>query len=270
MKIIVLSDNRSVDPQRFEVEHGLCVWLQTAKHQLLLDTGASDVFVRNAERLGVDLTQVDYVFLSHGHADHTGGLRAFLSINQQAKVIVSPQSVSGQFYSKRNSLHSITAQWPLVEMQDRTISVSQGMEIDDGLRIIAHVPQNHPVPMGNKHLFVMDHGQCVPDGFCHELALYADGLLFTGCAHSGVENILDACPWPVHTVLGGFHLLDAHHLDVYESDPVLTSLAQRLMQRYPETHFYTSHCTGDHAFATLKAVMGSHLDAFACGMEIER
>lgn len=76
MKIIVLSDNRTINSE-LETEHGLCVYLETEKYKCLLDTGASDIFISNAARLNVDLTDVDYVFISHGHADHTGGLPAF-------------------------------------------------------------------------------------------------------------------------------------------------------------------------------------------------
>ena len=94
------------------------------------------------------------------------------------------------------------------------------------------------------------------------MALYVDGLLFTGCAHSGLENILSACPYPVKTVVGGFHLLDDH-----ESEAELTQLAKRLTETYPDTQFYTSHCTGDKVFATLKTIMGEHLHAFSCGLE---
>lgn len=65
MKWTVLSDNRSND-SRLSTEHGLSVLLQTEQHRILLDTGASDVFIRNAELLGIDLSDVDYVFISHG------------------------------------------------------------------------------------------------------------------------------------------------------------------------------------------------------------
>ena len=71
MKWIVLSDNRSND-NRLSTEHGLSILLETEKHRILLDTGASDVFIRNAEVLGVDLSNVDYVFISHGHTEPTG------------------------------------------------------------------------------------------------------------------------------------------------------------------------------------------------------
>ena len=60
--------------------------------------------------------------------------------------------------------------------------------------------------------------------------------------------------WPVHTVVGGFHLLDGQ-----ETEEELTTLAQRLKIKYPDTRFYTSHCTGDYVFATLKTIMGDKL-----------
>ena len=259
MKWTVLSDNRSSNPM-LETEHGLSILLQTERHKILLDTGASDVFIRNAELLGGDLSNVDYVFISHGHSDHAGGLRYFLEHNLQAQVIVSPDAMSGQFFSKRGNLHSITANWPEIG-NDRLILIDQTSEITEGVHVIAHIPQNHPMPKGNQNLYIEDsNGNYIHDDFRHELALYIDGLLFTGCAHSGLENILSACPWPVHTVVGGFHLLDGQ-----ETEKELATLAQRLKARYPKTLFYTSHCTGDNVFDVMKDVMSEQLKSFRCG-----
>ena len=109
MKWTVLSDNRTQNSS-LETEHGLSILLETDKHCILLDTGASDVFIRNAERLrvgaagmkmGTDLSTVDYVFISHGHSDHAGGLQYIVGRDRKAKVLVSPDAMSGKFYSKR-------------------------------------------------------------------------------------------------------------------------------------------------------------------------
>ena len=304
MKWTVLSDNRSrstsgrlqgKNDNRLSTEHGLSILLettneqeqcdtriniaerggvrrsQTERHKILLDTGASDVFIRNADLLGIDLSTVDYVFISHGHSDHAGGLRYFLEQNRQAKVIVSPDAMSGKFfsnrkasklerYSKRGNLHSITTVWPK-SIKDRFITIEKTCEIADGLCVIAHIPQVHPMPKGNQHLFVEDaNGEYVLDDFRHELALYTDGFLFTGCAHSGLENILAACPYPVNSVVGGFHLLDGQ-----ETDDEIKALGERLKEKYPSTQFYTSHCTGDRVFEVMKDVMGEQLQSFRCG-----
>ena len=283
MKWTVLSDNRS-DDSRLSTEHGLSILLQTTnereqcdaciniaerggarrsqteRHKILLDTGASDVFIRNAEQLGIDLSDVDYVFISHGHSDHAGGLRYFLQHNQKAQVIVSPDAMSGKFFSKRGNLHSITTEWPEID-EDRLVLADQTCEILEGLHVIAHIPQTHPMPKGNQNLYVQNaNGDYIHDDFRHEQALYVDGLLFTGCAHSGLENILAACPWPVHSVIGGFHLLDGQ-----ETAGEIKALAQRLKAKYPETQFYTSHCTGDNVFEVMKNVMGEQLQTFRCG-----
>jgi len=285
MKWTVISDNRTNDSQ-LQTEHGLSILLETDKHCIMLDTGASDVFIRNAENMGVDLGMVEFVFISHGHSDHAGGLQYIVGRNQKAKVLVSPDAMSGRFYSKRGNLHSITAEWPKID-DGRLIMIDETCTIAEDIHVIAHIPQIHPMPKGNVNLYVQNtagepteqrepsylhewpsrdgggRGQYIHDDFRHELALYVDGLLFTGCAHSGLENILAACPWPVHTVVGGFHLLDD-----YETEEELAALAQRLKAKYPETKFFTSHCTGDKVFAVLKTIMGNQLHAFSCGMTI--
>ncbi len=264
MKWTVLSDNRSSD-SRLSTEHGLSIILQTERHKILLDTGASDMFIRNAELLDIDLSDVDYVFISHGHSDHAGGLRGFLKHNQKAQVIVSPDAMSGHFFSKRGNLHSITTQWPEID-DDRLIMIDKTSEIDKELHVIAHIPQIHLMPKGNQNLYVQDaNGDYIHDDFRHELAMCIDGMLFTGCAHSGLENILAACPWPVHSVVGGFHLLDGQ-----ESEEELVTLAQRLKTRYPKTQFYTSHCTGDNVFEVMKDMMDEQLHAFSLGTVISR
>ena len=259
MKWIVLSDNRTKD-SLFKTEHGLSILLETERYRILLDTGAGDVFIRNAKRMGIDLGMVDYVFISHGHSDHAGGLSHFMEVNKRAKVIVSPDALNGSFYSMRNDLHSITTEWP-EGIGERAIMVNDTCEVVDGIHVLAHIPQVHPMPKGNRHLFSKSaEGNYIPDDFRHELALYIDGLLFTGCAHNGLENILAACPWPVCTVLGGFHLLDGH-----ESKNELVGLAQRLTDNYPQTMFHTNHCTGYIAYAIMKKAMGDQLHAFCCG-----
>ena len=85
MRILNLVENEEGVPD-CEAAHGLSFYVETQNHKLLFDTSPSDVVLRNAERLGVDLTAVDTVILSHGHYDHSGGIMAFTSFNPNAKI----------------------------------------------------------------------------------------------------------------------------------------------------------------------------------------
>ena len=84
MKIITLVENTS-ENETCIAEHGLSIYIETEKHKLLLDTGQTDAVVRNAEALGIDLSDVDTVILSHGHYDHSGGILPLSKLNQQLR-----------------------------------------------------------------------------------------------------------------------------------------------------------------------------------------
>lgn len=255
MNCFILSDNRPplhIKEDTSHVcctEHGLCIYLETARHRLLLDTGASDLFLKNAERLGVDLSKVDYVFISHGHRDHLGGLEFFLKVNKTAKVIMSPAILDSRYYSERNSLHSITCDSSFDSFLDRFVLIEGNRVVDSDLHIITQFVHPYPMPKANKLLKVKrnEADDLCPDDFGHEMALYIDGLLYLGCAHNGLLNIMDASPFPLNCVLGGFHLLDG-----FETPQELAAIADVLKTNYPSCKFITGHCTGSEAFRLLK------------------
>lgn len=84
MRLVVLADNRTLS-RDLQTEHGLCVYLETDQHKILLDTGASDIFIQNANKLNINLQAIDYVFISHGHSDHIGGYLIFWKSTEQLK-----------------------------------------------------------------------------------------------------------------------------------------------------------------------------------------
>ena len=273
MKIIVLSDNRTINSE-LETEHGLCVYLETAKYKCLLDTGASDIFVRNAAKLNVDLSEVDYVFISHGHADHIGGLPFFLKLNSKAKIVMSENALSQTYYSVRNGLHLISIDFDVEKIKERLVLVNKDAWFESDIHVFFVHELKNPLPQGNRTL-LRDAGTGVePDDFNHEIVVTfgTDNLfVFTGCGHKGLLNILDTLKSTtlkrIRYVMGGFHLLDAKNGILFESEQEIENLAKSLIKDYPHTEFITGHCTGEIVFSVLLALLGPQIRLFHTGEE---
>lgn len=81
IKIIVLLEN-TTKSANLKCKHGLSLYIETESHKILFDFGPNDLFLKNAEVLGVDIAAVDMAVISHGHVDHCGGLKYFLEKNK--------------------------------------------------------------------------------------------------------------------------------------------------------------------------------------------
>lgn len=269
---IVVDNNTQQDS--YTTEHGLCVYVETATHKCLVDVGASDKFATNAEKMGIDISDIDYVFLSHGHLDHVGGLPYFLAHNAKAKIVHAASLFTQRYFSTRNTTRDISLDYIFTEEQlARFIPVSVFVQIEKDISILPHICQKFPLPKGNKFLFTQSgNKEMERDIFDHEIVVCfgtTNLLVCSGCAHNGLLNILHTVEQelsvPIRAVVGGFHLLDTQGGNTYEMPEEVEEIANVLQQKYPATDFYTGHCTGNNAIEILKQVLNERLSTFFCG-----
>lgn len=252
MKIWTLVENTTCRDD-LQPEHGLSLYIETGRHRILFDAGQSDAFIRNARELGVDLAAVDTVILSHGHYDHGGGLKYFLERNTAAPVYVHDDAFQ-PCYSGGEKYIGLD---PALKKSDRLVYVSDALEIDRGITLYPGSGFTGRFPADSFGLNVLENGQLRPDPFLHEqYLLVKEGekrILFSGCSHRGVLNIVH---WFRPDVLiGGFHF---KKLDPNGSGAEILKEAAAALLEYP-TVYYTGHCTGQAQFHFLKQIMGDRL-----------
>lgn len=87
LKIVTLVENTTLSSE-YRCKHGLCLYIETEKHKILFDVGQDDLFIENAKKMQIDISEIDTVIISHGHKDHGGALKAFMSLNSDAKIYI--------------------------------------------------------------------------------------------------------------------------------------------------------------------------------------
>ena len=244
MRIISLVENTSVNSD-IEAEHGLSLYIEAKNHKILFDMGQTDLFLKNAKKLGVDLSQVDIAILSHGHYDHGGGLEEFLKINYKAYVYVS-QYAFDTYYNGKEKYIGLN---PSLKDNRRLIFTNGKVEVEEGITLYHCNDRVKRYDLGSFGLNVKREQEYFPDDFRHEqyMLIEENGkqILFSGCSHRGILNIAE---WFQPDVLiGGFHF------SKLPLDDTLKSYAKYLDGF--KTEYYTCHCTGMEQFSFMKQFM---------------
>ena len=282
-------------------EHGLSFYIETAHHKLLADTGASDLLLKNAEKLGIDLTKVDTVILSHGHYDHGGGILPFAEINPAAKIYI-PAAAFGAYYSLRDGAPryiglaeeirrlpqvvivggGTAAAEPAAEAEEQVAEAETKVpdgtaagifRIDDELSLFSGIGNTYPIPSANRNLRVKTKQGLRQDDFRHEQCLVvSEGgrkVLLSGCAHHGILNVLDRYRelfgGEPDVAISGFHMMKKSGYSKEDLD-MIADTAKELSK--VNTVFCTGHCTGTEPFEAMKKIMGGQLRYVHSGDEI--
>lgn len=271
MKIVNLVEDTKGD-NSCEYEHGLSFYVETDRHKLLVDTGATDMFLRNAKKLGVDLSEIDIVVLSHGHYDHSGGIISFSKINSSAKIYMR-DNVDGEYYNLKDDKEKYIGIDKSIMELAQCVYVAGDTKIDDELFIFTGIRGNKYPAKGNLMLKEKKEDSFIQDTFTHEqflvISCESKHILISGCAHNGIINILDRYyeifnGYP-DIVISGFHMIQSEE---YSDEDIsrIENTAVELIKT--EALFYSGHCTGQAAFDVMKKIMGDKLIQIHSGEEL--
>lgn len=275
IKIISLVENTTTSPE-LKCKHGLCIYIETSNHKILFDLGSNSLFLENAQKLNVNIKEIDTVVISHGHADHGGALAKFMEVNKTANIYITKSAFDGHYTKVAGIPFNVGIDKALKDRR-QIILTSDNYIIDDELMLFSNVTGRKLFSKANYKLFAKENGKIVFDKFGHEqyLVIKDDDkqIMITGCSHNGIVNIIEKYT-EIHNgnlnelayVFGGFHLFNPINKK-YESDKLIYQIAEYLSGL--NIKFYTCHCTGQKAYKMLKNSMGEQLNYLSVGTRIE-
>ena len=242
LRITTLSEN-TAGRSDFLGEWGLSIFIETNDIRVLLDTGKGFSAVHNADTLGIDLGKIDRIVLSHGHSDHTGGLREVLRRMRKEVEIIAHPDIWQTKYARRegepdryigvpfqqNELESLGARFHLT---------NQSVDITSAIMTTGEIPMVTAFEAVDAALFVKEGTAWQPDKVMDDQALIVkteQGLvIILGCAHRGMINTLYHARQltgteKIHAVVGGSHLINASEERLWQTIDALRELGvQRL------------------------------------------
>ncbi len=258
LKITTLIENSAGEHHGLHSEHGLSFFIEKDDLKVLFDTGQTGFFIKNAEQLGIDLTSLNYVVLSHGHYDHSGGLRSLAQLTTTFKLVLGQGFFEKKYGSNNNSHEYLGNNFDENFLAEKNISYQyttrKNTKLAPGINILTNFPRLHADETINPRFKILKDKTFIQDPFTDELLLAIDSpkglIVLLGCSHPGMKNMLDftkdTLKKPIHAILGGTHLVEATTASLKESISYL--------QRNDLKIIGVSHCTGQAAIDQLAIV----------------
>ena len=263
IKITTLVEN-CVKGRGLMAEHGLSMLIEREGNLVLFDTGASSLFIDNAKYLGKEIEDIDFLILSHGHSDHTGGLKAFLNLNSKAKVVCKSSILVPKYRGNREN--------GIVDVNDidisRFIFIDNLTEIINGIFILPNIEIKNKYDTHFSNFELMTEQGRINDLFDDELAIVVINenkmSILSACSHRGITNIISSARryFPTHKfnyLVGGFHLVDSSPKDAL-------FISEFFKNDMPEK-IGICHCTGIESYSIFKNEFNDRVFYNFCGSE---
>lgn len=257
-------------------EWGYSALVEVDGKKILFDTGRKfETVLNNAEELGIDLSDVEDVFLSHNHGDHTGGLLTLRQrLKKQNSNAISRIHVGAGIFAQRIGFNN-----SMLELKEELeadgvtfIIYKESFELFPGVWITGPIDRIHPEKnYGGKWKIETKNGEevdFIPEDQSLIINTKKGSVVVAGCGHAGIINTLEHVKTKIKSnntfaIVGGFHLVNA-------TDKHLAWTAENL-QKFGVSKIIGAHCTGINSLYALKnlmkleredAVVGSVGDSF--------
>ncbi len=268
LRITILAENSVVVPFDVVGEHGFSAFVEMDGFNFLFDTGQGKALVNNALALKKDLSSAQFLYLSHGHYDHTGGMVDLLKIKSPIDVYAHPDMFSERYWFKGGVQKYIGVQFSKEYLESLGANFKfhkDFQEIAKNVYSSGEVERNTPFEKIDAEMKVKnENGELVQDQIWDDYSMAiktSKGLVvILGCAHAGIVNILNhfikqTGEKEIYAVLGGTHLGFANDEQIDETVKVL--------DKYNIQKLGVSHCTGLKVSAKLYNKLGDDRFFFA-------
>ncbi len=280
MEIITLVENL-VYKKDLKAEHGLSFLIKTGDCKILFDVGQTGIVLENAKLMEEDLKDIDFIILSHGHYDHTGGLEKVLEVNKTAKIIMKKNILQQKYSSTTGNMREIgfKLRTEYKNYPNEFLILEEDYILNENIRVITEISEYTDFEKIEQNLFVKDSDNYVGDKFQDELflAVVKDEKLniITGCSHNGIINISKTAMKKtkidsINLVLGGMHLsgikLNKKGLKEMNDEKIEKTIEE--LKKINIDKIYTNHCTGIDGFIKLKNILGDKISYSYTGSKI--
>ncbi len=281
MKLLTLIENTSAT-EKLYIEHGLSFYIEHKGSKLLFDTGASDHFIKNAERMLVDIKSITAAIISHNHIDHTGGLDALLRQNSRVRVFAK-KNAAKEYYKQAGILKvpiSLSKSY-FDKHKEKLVLFESFQKVVEGVYLLSDEIGDPAYITNDKSLLMKKNGKFMPDDFEHELFMVifptnevTDGcVIVSSCSHRGIINIIKTVrhTWPgvtIHGIIGGLHLMGSSAKQLNCTNEYIEELADEIIKNEVGP-IYTCHCTGQKGYERLKLHLGDQIQYLQTGEELE-
>jgi len=226
----LIEDNPSINLNLYN-EHGLSLYIEVDETKILFDTGKSGDFIKNAEKLDVDLNNLKYVILSHGHYDHSGGFEKLVNkVKTPYKVIVGKGFFNKKYkFIEEGTYKYIGNSFSEEFVNENNIPIKYVKEdiyyITENIMIFTNFKKHNDFEVISGKFKIKQAENFVLDNFSDEIVLGVKTdkgfMVILGCSHIGIVNILETIiertGIPIYGVIGGTHLIEADELRIIKT-----------------------------------------------------